>query len=122
MQENRRDAMNAEPNNPSSSASIASLRLNPPPNLKITDELLKRTKSRCPVCHAPCPAEVWRTGGIPAKVFLRRTCSEHGEASVCIATDARFYWLAQGKAENGACGGGPGACCSADGTNLGTLG
>jgi uncharacterized radical SAM superfamily Fe-S cluster-containing enzyme len=33
-------------------------------------------------------------------VFLKRTCPEHGEASICIATDARFYWLAQGKPEN----------------------
>jgi 7,8-dihydro-6-hydroxymethylpterin dimethyltransferase len=89
--------------------------------LVIKDELLKRTRSRCPVCRAPCPAEVWRTGGLAAKVFLKRTCPEHGEASVCIASDARFYWLAKGKDENG-CGCGPGACCSADGTNPGTLG
>jgi len=68
-----------------------------------TAQLLKRTTSRCPVCHAPCPAEVWRTGGIPARVFLKRTCPEHGEASVCIASDARFYWLAKGKAENACC-------------------
>ncbi len=66
--------------------------------------LLKRTISRCPVCSAPCPAEVWRTGGIPQKVFLKRTCPEHGEASVCIASDARFYSLAKGRSENSACG------------------
>lgn len=108
------------------------------------DELLKRTMSRCPVCHAACPAEVWRTGGIPAQVFLKRTCPEHGEASVCIASDARFYWLAKGKAENAdlpgsagilpaSCSGGtpeihrqdagaPRNCCSADGSKTGTLG
>ena len=74
-------------------------------NIKLTDQLLKRTTSRCPVCHVACPAEVWRTGGIPAKVFLKRTCPEHGEASACIASDARFYWLASGKAENS------NACC-----------
>jgi len=68
----------------------------PQAGLKLTDELLKRSTSRCPVCHAPCPAEVWRTGGIPSKVLLKRTCPEHGEASVCIASDARFYWLAKG--------------------------
>jgi hypothetical protein len=88
---------------------------------KLTDELLKRTMSRCPVCHTTCPAEVWRTDGIPSKVLLKRNCPEHGEASVCIASDARFYWLAKGKSEND-CGCGPGACCSADGTNVGTLG
>lgn len=127
--------------------------------LQLTDQLLKHTTSRCPVCHAACPAEVWRTGGIPSRVFLKRTCPEHGEVSVCIATDARFYWLAKGKAENACCGSNrsapvPGAarpksehahifnaplqldvaapgdgrtspaltCCSADGSNLGTLG
>jgi uncharacterized radical SAM superfamily Fe-S cluster-containing enzyme len=76
-----------------------------PAAFALTDKLLKRTTSRCPVCHAPCPAEVWRTGGIPSKVFLKRACSEHGEASVCIASDARFYWLAKGKSENTCCGG-----------------
>ena len=113
------------------------------PSFLCADELLKRTTSRCPVCHAPCPAEVWRMGGIPSKVFLKRTCHEHGEASVCIASDARFYWLAKGKAQNecgpGSAGiragefqpernragkdaGAPRACCSADGSNSGTLG
>ncbi len=89
------------------------------------DELLKRTTSRCPVCHAPCPAEVWRTGGIPSKVLLKRTCPTHGEASVCIASDARFYWLAKGKDANGACCSpnlSTNSCCSADGSNPGTLG
>ena len=87
---------------------------------KLADELLKRTTSRCPVCHLACPAEVWRTGGVVPKVNLKRTCPEHGEATVCIASDARFYWLAQGKPENACCSGGN--CCSADGSNAGTLG
>jgi hypothetical protein len=65
-----------------------------------SERLLKRTRSRCPVCHVPCPAEVWLAGSAPAKVFLRRSCVEHGEVSVCIASDARFYWLACGKPEN----------------------
>lgn len=94
------------------------IQLHPP----TPDMLLKRTTSRCPVCHAACPAEVWRTGSRPAKVFLKRTCPAHGEASVCIASDARFYWLAKGNPENesGCCGGG--ACCAADGSEAGTLG
>jgi uncharacterized radical SAM superfamily Fe-S cluster-containing enzyme len=76
--------------------------------------LLKRTTSRCPVCQAPCPAEVWRSEGNPSKVFLRRNCVTHGGASVCIASDARFYWLAKGGTENdsGCCGSG-GDCCAA---------
>src|SRR5204863_9086530 len=72
--------------------------------------LLKRTTSRCPVCHAACPAEVWRVagaGGGPAQVFLERSCSRHGKASMCIASDARFYWLAKGNPENA-----KGGCCS----------
>lgn len=128
-------------------------------NPGLREVFLKHATSRCPVCHAPCPAEVWRTGGLPSKVLLKRTCPEHGEASVCIASDARFYWLAKGKKENACCGDrrseGNGArlwskaqpqhlkfsppaaagaahtaalqsggqtCCSADGSNLGTLG
>ena len=87
-----------------------------------TEQLLKRTTSRCPVCHAACPAEVWRIEGRPAKVFLKRTCPAHGEASVCIASDARFYWLAKGNPVNAnhCCGGS--ACCASDGSAAGTLG
>ena len=101
--------------------------------------LLKRTRSRCPICHASCPAEVWRMEGTPAKVFLKRTCTTHGEALVCIASDARFYWLAKGNPENedSCCAGGhcgpkssrldfdftKGAAISAaDGSVAGTLG
>jgi len=84
-----------------------------------TEKLLKRTTSRCPVCHAACPAEVWRVDSQPTKVFLKRFCSQHGEASVCIASDARFYWLAKGRAENACCGGS--VCCAADGSPAGTL-
>ena len=95
------------------------------------DQLLKRTRSRCPVCHVSCPAEVWLQSGPVARVFLRRECPIHGEASVCIASDARFYWLARGKAQNGtfklplamgAFDPGPAECCSASGCGTGTLG
>lgn len=79
--------------------------------------LLKRTTSRCPQCHAPCPATVEQQDG---KVFLKRRCIAHGEFSACIASDARFYWLAQGKDENRCCSGG--ACCDATGRDAGTLG
>jgi uncharacterized radical SAM superfamily Fe-S cluster-containing enzyme len=101
------------------------------PTLVLNDRLLKRTTSRCPVCHTACPAEVWRKGGITPTVFLKRTCPQHGEASVCIASDARFYWLAQGKPENSNGNGrdhhadanGAGIACSAcEGGHAGTLG
>jgi len=91
------------------------------PAFVLKDELLKHTTSRCVICHAPCPAEVWRTAGIPAKVFLKRFCAEHGQTSVCISSDARFYWLARGKSENACCGGGQ-ACRAADHAPAGTLG
>ena len=95
-----------------------------------SEELLKRTTSRCPVCHAACPGEVWRTSGTPAKVFLKRTCAEHGAFSACLASDARFYWLAKGNPDNACCNS-PSpianprssiSCCSATGTVAGTLG
>ena len=86
----------------------------------IKDVMLKRTTSRCPICRIPCPGEVWRTGGIPAKVLLKRTCPEHGEAVFCIASDARFYWLAKGRPENSCCGGQ--ACRASDQKPAGTLG
>ena len=41
---------------------------------------------------------------------------------MCIASDARFYWLAKGKAENACCSGSSTCCQSADGSNPGTLG
>src|SRR2546421_6731819 len=65
-------------------------------------QLLKRTQSRCPVCKRACPGAVWRIEGSPASIVLQRRCPEHGEFSACIASDARFYWLANGKPENSA--------------------
>lgn len=88
--------------------------------IPVIESLLKRTTSRCPVCLTASPAEVVRVGDNPGAVYLRRTCAEHGTNSVCIASDARFYWLAQGDPNNACCSGG--ACCSADGSNTGTLG
>jgi len=98
-------------------------------------QLLKSTTSRCPVCHAPCPAVVRQISGKPARVFLDRVCPTHGQASVCIASDSRFYWLAAGRPENaGACCSGSqipgfnltsplgGACRASDGSIAGTLG
>ena len=57
---------------------------------------------------------------VDGKVFMKRRCIAHGEFSACIASDARFYWLAQGKEENRCCSGG--ACCTAEGKTAGTLG
>src|SRR5215210_3662398 len=89
----------------------------------ISETLLKRTTSRCPVCREKCPAEVWRVSeGKQAKVFLKKTCAEHGQSTVCISSDARFYWLAQGDPQNaGGCCGGK-ACSAGEGGIDGTLG
>jgi uncharacterized radical SAM superfamily Fe-S cluster-containing enzyme len=88
----------------------------------VTRTLLKKTTSRCPVCHQASPAEVWRTLG--NQVMLERTCPTHGKASVCIASDARFYWLAKGDPSNaeGSCGSSGQACCAGNGSSAGTLG
>jgi uncharacterized radical SAM superfamily Fe-S cluster-containing enzyme len=86
-----------------------------------TETLLKRTTSRCPVCREPAAAEVIRVAkGKEAKVYLKKTCAQHGESAVCIASDARFYWLAQGDPQNACCGGA--ACCASDEGQPGTLG
>ncbi len=91
-----------------------------PPRLELVDKILKRTMSRCPICHARCSAEVWRTGGIPSKILLTRLCATHGPATVCIASDARFYWLSRGKDANSRC---PAqACRASDEAPAGTLG
>lgn len=100
----------------------------PPPRLpspgtgvfRTLREVLKRTTSRCPVCQRPCPAEVWKESGESGKVWLSRTCREHGEHEACIATDSRLYWLSKGDPSN-ACGAGCACSASPAGTN-GTLG
>ena len=83
-------------------------------------ETLKQTTSRCPECRLPAAAEVWKTTGTPSQVYLTRTCTKHGESTACIASDARFYWLAKGDPAN-ACG--AGCACAADPAGRdGTLG
>ena len=88
-------------------------------------DLLKTTTSRCPECHRECPAVVWKSDGSPAKVHLTRKCPEHGSATVCLSSDARFYWLAKGSDQNraGENGCGAGCACAVDPEGAtGTLG
>ena len=82
----------------------------------LAEELLKHTVSRCPICREPVPAEVWRLGN---EVHLRRTCATHGPADAVVASDARFYWLAQGNPQNACCGAG-GGCCGDDDDEAGS--
>src|SRR3954454_24775663 len=87
----------------------------------LSEELLKRTRTRCPVCHGECSGEVWKIGDAKKqRVVLRRRCPEHGLAEVCLASDARFYWLPPGEPQNACCGGN--ACSAGDGAVRGTLG
>jgi hypothetical protein len=56
-------------------------------------------------------------------VILKRFCPEHGEHSECIAADARFYWISQGKPGNRGCDcGAANACRGSDLEAAGTLG
>ena len=69
-----------------------------------TRTLLKKTISRCPICKIPCPAEVWKRGDEAASpVYMSRACPEHGEKTVCISSDARFYWISKGNPKNSEC-------------------
>ncbi|MEZ5326561.1 MAG: radical SAM protein [Verrucomicrobiales bacterium] len=90
----------------------------------ITSTTLKTTTSRCLTCGAACPAEVVKSAEDPARVFLVRHCPDHGEQSVCISSDARFYWLSQGadRDDPASCCGGGGCCSAAEGSATGTLG
>lgn len=82
------------------------------------ETLLKITKGRCPICHIACPAEIWRVEDSPAQIFIRRVCSVDGQTENLLSSDARFYWLAQGNQSSCETS----CCCSADGSNTGTLG
>ena len=66
-------------------------------------EVLKQTKSRCPVCQAAAPGTVWKEPDELSKhqrVMLTRTCAEHGEITNCISSDSRFYWVSKGDPTN----------------------
>ena len=58
---------------------------------------------------------------------MRRRCPEHGAHEAVLASDARFYWVSRGAAENrgesggGTCGGGGCGCAPADPSGRGGL-
>ena len=66
--------------------------------------LLKQTHTRCTTCHARIDGRVVNDDG---KVFLERMCPEHGYESVCISSDARFYYDSRGSGCGTGCGCGP---------------
>ncbi|MBN8248720.1 MAG: radical SAM protein [Verrucomicrobia bacterium] len=82
-------------------------------------DLLKRTTTRCPECRRAVPGEVWREGAAPGRVVLRRECPDHGAFEATLASDARFYWVAQGDPCNSASGCCPPAAASGPAGTLG---
>ncbi len=54
---------------------------------------IKSTSSLCPRCYRALEAEVYESDG---KVFLRKTCSDHGTFDVLINSDRRFYYQSVG--------------------------
>jgi len=72
-----------------------------------TGTLLKSTTTRCPVCLDPVPGQVVASDG---KVYLERTCPAHGDHSICISSDERFYHVSSGASS--CCNGG--SCCDDD--------
>lgn len=88
---------------------------------KAGEIVLKKTTSRCPVCRKHKPAEVLKViRGGKEQVIMRRHCPCHGTHEFLLASDARFYWLAQGDPANRGCG--CGSACSAGGGRDGHLG
>ncbi len=55
--------------------------------------VLKRTKSVCPTCRRVLFATILEQGG---RVYMEKRCPEHGDATVLLARDARFYHLSVG--------------------------
>ena len=65
-----------------------------PPSVQVFDVnavVLKHTTSRCPVCLAACPGIVLQRGD---RIFLERTCAEHGEFSAfhLLASDEVLHF------------------------------
>lgn len=69
---------------------------------------LKSTTSLCPSCLERIPAVVFERTG---RVFMDKTCAEHGQFTALLASDARHYYLADPAVEAlGSCCG-PGQHC-----------
>ncbi len=51
-------------------------------------EILRKTGSVCPHCLKTLPAEICESDG---KVYMQKTCPEHGDFSICLWPDAQRY-------------------------------
>lgn len=56
------------------------------------DGVLRPAQTVCPVCLASLTGQIVVRGG---RVFLERTCPEHGPATALVASDRRHYYLAE---------------------------
>jgi uncharacterized radical SAM superfamily Fe-S cluster-containing enzyme len=82
---------------------------------------IKNTRARCPHCKQQCPGEIVEREG---KVFISRTCIEHGVVENLLSSDSAFYWLSKGAeaaSEAECCGPGQ-ACRASDEVIVGGLG
>ena len=70
--------------------------------------LIKSTTSLCPTCVARIPADVFERDN---RVFMDKTCPEHGSFSALLASDARHYYVADENVEKLACCCGPSQHC-----------
>lgn len=52
--------------------------------------LLKATQTVCPFCLATLPGRLYEHHG---RVFLGRTCPEHGDCTALVSSDRRHYYL-----------------------------
>ena len=75
--------------------------------------VIKATRSRCPACGMDVPASVVERD---RRVFMEKSCPEHGEFRVLLQSDSRWYFPSHGDPTNagGACCGDSGGCPTKD--------
>ena len=75
------------------------------------EQVVKFTKSKCPVCAAELPARIVERDGA---VFMEKQCVDHGPFTVLLQSDARWYFASHGNPANSestsCCGSGD--CCT----------
>ena len=72
------------------------------------DRVIKTTTSICPECLEKIPAEVVEKDN---RVFMLKTCEQHGDYSALLASDVRHYYVADPAVEQVACCCGPSQHC-----------
>ena len=72
------------------------------------DRVIKTTTSICPECLKKIPADVVEKN---SRVYMLKTCDEHGDFSALLASDVRHYYVADPNIEEVACCCGPNQHC-----------